>query len=622
MFPTDAVGIGVKVVVVSVLMKLAIVFWIGLSAVLQAADLDDLGYLIEDGEVAITWCNPTATGDLDIPATIEGLPVRRIGNRAFQGSRLASVTIPEGVVLIEEAAFQRSLIEEITLPSSLERIQGFAFENCDSLLQVDLPPNVDLSEASRQFGRCDVLTTVNFSPGVVLGRYSFYDCVSIEELVFPDGMTSAAYDLTNESPGFAAFQGCRALMAVSFGVGFTHVPRQMFNECNSLEQIDLGSVQKVGEYGFSYTSWNFLRLPSTMREIGNYAFLTRDVRDRTIFIEGDQLGSETLNGRAFEFYMSSRVITADNFSHTVVSYDTNPADYSGVVTARGSGSSQTSVGTTSIKITRPTRFSVITNSSAGGAVSGAGSFGPGTEVTLEAVADPGYLFLNWTGGASGNESTLQLVVNQNITVSANFAPDLSDSDDDGVSNYIEATVYGSDPTRSDTSGDGIPDNLAITLGWNPLVGNAGLVSAVAENADSLGVVTQESYDQLQTELESRATDAEIEQAQAQGRLLGQTEVILNPTNYELVRQSDYEDVLAERDSRFTEDQIRGLSADYTIGLNEAGNVQMKFNLFSSTDLDSFSSFAVDVDAVSVVDGNICLEFAPEDRAAFFRFSVE
>lgn len=27
-------------------------------------------------------------------------------------------------------------------------------------------------------------------------------------------------------------------------------------------------------------------------------------------------------------------------------------------------------------------------------------------------------------------------------------------------------------------------------------------------------------------------------------------------------------------------------------------------------------------ASSVRDGSICLEFAPEDRAAFFRFSVE
>ncbi|MDG2487562.1 MAG: serine hydrolase [Roseibacillus sp.] len=87
-------------------------------------------------------------------------------------------------------------------------------------------------------------------------------------------------------------------------------------------------------------------------------------------------------------------------------------------------------------------------------------------------------------------------------------------------------------------------------------------------------------------------------------------------------QADYDALAAERDARFTEDQIRALSADYTIGLNAAGNVQMKFNLFESADLNTFAPLTLNPDSVSVVDGSICLEFAPEDRAAFFRFSVE
>ena len=85
---------------------------------------------------------------------------------------------------------------------------------------------------------------------------------------------------------------------------------------------------------------------------------------------------------------------------------------------------------------------------------------------------------------------------------------------------------------------------------------------------------------------------------------------------------EFSAVEAERDARFTEDQIRALSADYTIGLNAAGNVQMKFNIFESTDLSTFAPLTLNPDSVSVVDGSICLEFAPEDRAAFFRFSVE
>jgi len=87
-------------------------------------------------------------------------------------------------------------------------------------------------------------------------------------------------------------------------------------------------------------------------------------------------------------------------------------------------------------------------------------------------------------------------------------------------------------------------------------------------------------------------------------------------------QADYDALAAERDARFTEDQIRALSADYTIGLNAAGNVQMKFNLFESADLNAFKPLTLNPDSVSVVDGSICVEFAPEDRAAFFRFSVE
>jgi len=80
--------------------------------------------------------------------------------------------------------------------------------------------------------------------------------------------------------------------------------------------------------------------------------------------------------------------------------------------------------------------------------------------------------------------------------------------------------------------------------------------------------------------------------------------------------------IQERDARYTEDQIRALSPNYTIGLNEAGNVKMQFKLFESADLATFTPLTVNPDSVSVVDGNICLEFAPTDNVAFFRFNVE
>jgi len=81
-------------------------------------------------------------------------------------------------------------------------------------------------------------------------------------------------------------------------------------------------------------------------------------------------------------------------------------------------------------------------------------------------------------------------------------------------------------------------------------------------------------------------------------------------------------VTAERDARFTAEQIHALSADYTMGLNETDKVEIKIFFIESADLQTFTPFTVDPDSVSVVDGKICLEFASEDRGFFFRFRVE
>jgi hypothetical protein len=87
-------------------------------------------------------------------------------------------------------------------------------------------------------------------------------------------------------------------------------------------------------------------------------------------------------------------------------------------------------------------------------------------------------------------------------------------------------------------------------------------------------------------------------------------------------QAAYDAVEAERDARFTEDQIHAMSADYTMGLNEAGNVEIKIFFIESADLQAFTPFKVNPDSVSVVDGKICMEFPSEDRGFFFRFRVE
>ena len=59
-----------------------------------------------NGEITITDCDTSASGDLVIPSEIEGYPVTVIGNQAFRYNDLTSVTIPDSVTSIGDFAFQ------------------------------------------------------------------------------------------------------------------------------------------------------------------------------------------------------------------------------------------------------------------------------------------------------------------------------------------------------------------------------------------------------------------------------------------------------------------------------------------------------------------------------------
>ena len=41
-------------------------------------------------------------------------------------------------------------------------------------------------------------------------------------------------------------------------------------------------------------------------------------------------------------------------------------------------------------------------------------------------------------------------------------------DGDGISDYDEINIWGTDPLNPDTDGDGFPDGLEIVTGYNPL----------------------------------------------------------------------------------------------------------------------------------------------------------
>ena len=104
---------------------------------------DGFTYSIEGDAATITGYTGTATA-LSIPAKVEGVQVRSIGNSAFKDmASINGVYIPSGVTSIGDYAFAECIsMNSVSIPSSVTSIRRFAFSGCTNLPSVSIPSGV------------------------------------------------------------------------------------------------------------------------------------------------------------------------------------------------------------------------------------------------------------------------------------------------------------------------------------------------------------------------------------------------------------------------------------------------------------------------------------------------
>src|SRR5262245_58020004 len=79
-----------------------------LACLLAAAPATaQVNYGVSDGTAYVVY-SPNASGDVVISSTYNGFPVTSIGDNAFIGTGLTSVTIPNSVTSIGQYAFKRT----------------------------------------------------------------------------------------------------------------------------------------------------------------------------------------------------------------------------------------------------------------------------------------------------------------------------------------------------------------------------------------------------------------------------------------------------------------------------------------------------------------------------------
>ena len=270
----------------------------------SAATYDDLTYKINNGEVTITDCDQSISGDVVIPDTIEGYPVTSIGDYAFAWCySIESITIPDSVTSIGERAFHNcDSLTSVTIGDSVTSIGGYAFSSCDSLTSITIPDSVT-SIGYAAFSDCTSLTSITVDEnnayyssdkyGVLfnknkteliqypigndrteytipasvttIGNFAFECCDSLTSITIPDSVTSI---------GGHAFSSCNSLTSITIPDSVTSIGDSAFRYCDSLTSVTIGdSVTSIGAYAFCYCSnLTSITIPDSVTSIGRYAF--------------------------------------------------------------------------------------------------------------------------------------------------------------------------------------------------------------------------------------------------------------------------------------------------------------------------------------------------------------
>jgi len=106
--------------------------------------------------------------------------INYIGNRAFSGTNLKNVIIPDGITTIGVYTFSDSKIESIDL-NDIEIVSEAMFIDCDNLINVELGDNTT-AIGENAFETCDALQSIDLKNVNSIGSLAFIDCSNLKTI--------------------------------------------------------------------------------------------------------------------------------------------------------------------------------------------------------------------------------------------------------------------------------------------------------------------------------------------------------------------------------------------------------------------------------------------------------
>ena len=229
-----------------------------------SGETSSLYYVKYDDHAAITGCK-TGVTSVEIPDSIEGVPVTCIDDYAFNCSEVTSVTIPETVTKIGNYVFSMSYsLKSVTLPDSLESVGIKAFEDCKSLETVVFPDHLVTFE-SHAFKGTPWLDAQRAKDPLVIVNGALIDGTTFEgDLVVPSDVKFIAS---------SAFDGNTKLTSAVIPAGVERISDCMFIRCENLTSVEMKGAVIINAMAFYLCpKLTDVKIGSKLKTIEMYAF--------------------------------------------------------------------------------------------------------------------------------------------------------------------------------------------------------------------------------------------------------------------------------------------------------------------------------------------------------------
>jgi hypothetical protein len=162
----------------------------------QLTSLAPFTYTIQDGNVTISGSSELYAGSVYIPPQIYGSPVTVIADSCFYDRhRISSISLPPGVDSIGYRAFMGSEIATILIPEEVTLIEANTFRECNKLAQVMLPGKLESIEAYA-FQGMPRITDITIPAAVTdIGNKVFNGCNALSKIIFLGDAPSLGTDV-------------------------------------------------------------------------------------------------------------------------------------------------------------------------------------------------------------------------------------------------------------------------------------------------------------------------------------------------------------------------------------------------------------------------------------------